>query len=502
MAETLLEYDIVIVGSGAGGGTVAKELSSLCAQGLKIALLEWGGHFEKKDNTREEVPMAEKYYFDNGGFQTSSQDMTLAFAKAVGGSTTVYTGTSITAPDHVIQKWAVPSLTPEDLQPRFEKYKTENNVHLYPENEINENNKLFVKGCETLGWQCEQFPVNTRECQGLAMCNLGCAVHAKQGTAVVQIPEAQKNGVEVISFCRVDHITDHDVIAEIIPPEHGLQPSSLAPGAYRFRAKKIVLSAGVINTPTLLLRSFGKSLSPALGRYFTCQPALILVAQHPHPIHNTSGHPKSFYCDQFTESDRFLLETCMYFPFTLSKNLMGFGEAMDDLIGHYQNLQMILVLAIDDAEEHNRVTIDKQGKAVVHYKFSQKSIDAFVKAIRASTRIFFAGGAEKVHAPAMDRFLIHQAEENQIDELIHSRHFQLGKVSISAAHLMGGCRMGDNPQTSVTNPWGKVHGQDHLYVADASLFPAAVEVNPYLTIMALADRVAEGIKQEIKKEMS
>ena len=97
----------------------------------------------------------------------------------------------------------------------------------------------------------------------------------------------------------------------------------------------------------------------------------------------------------------------------------------------------------------------------------------------------------------MDRFLIRAEDKEHIDGLIQERHFQLGKVSLSAAHLMGGCRMGTDRATSVTDPWGRVHGHQNLYVADASLFPQAAEVNPYLTIMALADRVAEALRKDL-----
>ena len=491
------DYDVIIIGSGAGGGTVAKELSPLCAKGLKVALLEWGGRFPKEVNTREEVPMAEKYYFDGGGFQTRQQDLTLAFCRAVGGTTTVYTGTSLTAPPQVLARWGVPGITPEDLAPRYQKFIAENGVHLYPPEEINENNHLFVRGCKKLGWKVEQFPVNTRGCHGLGTCNLGCAVGAKQGTAVVQIPEAEKNGVDVIPFCRVDRITESEVFAEVVPPENDLDPSSLPVGRYRLRARKIVLAAGVIHSPTILLRSFGEKLSPALGRYFTCQPALILVGEHPSPITNTFGHPKSFYCDEFACSDHFLLETCMYYPFTLAKNLMGFGKEADDLIGHYPALQMILVLAIDEARRENRISIDRDENPQVDYFFSERTIRSFVSAIRASTKIFFAAGAKRVHAPASDRFFIDANEQGKIDALIGRKQFKLGKISISAAHLMGGCRMGIAPKTSVTDSWGRVHGHPNLYVADASLFPAAVEINPYLTIMALADRVAQAVREDL-----
>jgi choline dehydrogenase-like flavoprotein len=415
----------------------------------------------------------------------------------VGGSTTVYTGTSLKAPKEVFEKWNVPGVTSEDLEPRYEKYIRENNVHLLPGDEINENNRLFVRGCESLGWHVEQFPINVRGCRGLATCNLGCAVLAKQGTAVVQIPAAESQGVQVISFCRVDRIEDHDVIAEVIPPEFDLQPSTLPAGRYRFRASRIVICAGSIYSPAILFRSLGSNAPAALGRYFTCHPALILAAEHPRPIENTAGHPKSYYCDEFLETDRFLLETCMYFPFTLSKSLCGFGKEVDEMLGHYDRLQMILVLAMDRAEEHNRVLVDSTGNPEVDYTFSRETIRSLVAATRASARIFFEAGAERVHAPGMQKFFLNKQEANSIEQFITVPHFKPGKVSISAAHLMGGCRMGEDLRTSITDGFGRVHGKKDWYVADASLFPAASEVNPYLTIMALADRVAEGIRKDL-----
>jgi choline dehydrogenase-like flavoprotein len=102
-----------------------------------------------------------------------------------------------------------------------------------------------------------------------------------------------------------------------------------------------------------------------------------------------------------------------------------------------------------------------------------------------------------VHAPGSGRFFIHRAEADRVDAWVQRARFKLGQVTLSAAHLMGGCRMGEDPAASVTDPWGRVHGHGHLYVADGSLFPDSVEINPYLTIMALADRVAEGIRGDL-----
>jgi long-chain-alcohol oxidase len=491
--KSITEYDIVIIGSGAGGGVVAEELSVLSKQGLKIALLEWGDEFSDIDNNRREVEMAGKYYFEYGGVQNIQQDMTFAFAKAVGGSTTVYTGTSLTAPSSIFEKWNVPGVTIQDMLPRYQKYIKDNNVHKLPREELNDNNKLFELGCKKLNFKVEQFPVNVKDCIGLGTCNLGCAVLAKQGTHRVQIPKAIINGVELIKNCEVKRIDDHTVICNL-KKDHIVDGKTKFPaGDLNLKSNKVVLSASAVNSPTILLRSFGSDKVPALGKYFTCHPALILAADHGRVIENITGHPKSFYCDHFLSDKRFLLETCMYFPFTLSKCLTGFGKDMDDLMGSYAHLQLIIALIADEAKEENHISIDSKGNSRISYNISDDLIDSFVEAIRKSVQIFFAAGAKRVHAPSMKKFFITPDEIDQVDSLINKKEFKLGKISISAAHLMGGCRMGEDPHTSVTNSWGRLHNSDYIHVADASLFPNSSEVNPYLTIMALSNRVAEGI---------
>jgi choline dehydrogenase-like flavoprotein len=186
----------------------------------------------------------------------------------------------------------------------------------------------------------------------------------------------------------------------------------------------------------------------------------------------------------------------MYFPFTTAKNLAGFGAPHSTLMRAFRRLQMILVLACDKAVPGNRVSVDREGKPVVHYTFTPETVSALVRATRASARIFFAAGAIRVHAPSADPPLLEAADAARIDGRIAERHFKAGKISVSAAHLMGGCGMGRSAADSVTDSLGRVHGRAWLRVADSSLFPDSLEINPYLTIMALADRVAEGIRSE------
>ncbi len=112
------EYDIVIIGSGAGGGTVAKELAPLCADGKKIAVLEWGAKLKEEEYSGREVEMASQLFFDSGGTFTKDRTMTLAYGRAYGGSTVIYTGTSLTMPEDVVKLWDVPGLDHADLHPR------------------------------------------------------------------------------------------------------------------------------------------------------------------------------------------------------------------------------------------------------------------------------------------------------------------------------------------------------------------------------------------------
>jgi choline dehydrogenase-like flavoprotein len=489
----IAEFDVLIIGSGAGGATVASELAPLCGEGARIAVLEWGPKFRDDEFTGVELEMAGKIFFNSGAITNRAQTLTVACARGYGGSTLAYTGTSIEIPQRSLDRWAIPDLTLADLAPRMAKYKRQNNVHELPEEDINENNSLFKTGCELAGHTVKKFPVNVKGCRGSSMCNMGCPNQAKQGTNRVQLPAAERFGVQVITNCRVKKIAAHSVVAEVVASDFG-EPPSWPVGEYELSAKIIVVAAGTMHSSALLLHSQLPVNLPALGRYFTCHPALTLIAQHGRPITNYYGFPKTYYCDDFEPSDNFILETCMYFPFTTAKSLIGFGAEHSAMMADFRRLQMILVLVSDEALPTNRIAADKAGDPVLHYDVSDQTLDAFVKSQRVAAEIFFAAGAERVHAPSSSRFVIERADKDHLASLIDRAHFKLGRISIESAHPMGGCRMGKDPATSVTNPWGKVHGLDWLYVADGSLFPGSSGVNPYVTIMALADRVAEAIR--------
>jgi choline dehydrogenase-like flavoprotein len=492
-------YDVVIVGSGAGGGTVAQALAPMVGDGQRVAVFDKGPRLRDDEFTGRELEMASALYEDRGGFLSADGTLTLALGSAYGGSTVVYTGTSLAAPERVIRAWGVPGLDHADVVARSRRYETENNVHLLPDEEINDNNRLFVEGCKGAGYAASQFPVNVKGCRGSSLCNLGCPNAAKQGTNRVQLPRAERAGVEVVTRADVLRVEERAVVVRVAEKPAGAKglPSEWAPGDYRVRAGLVVLAGGAVGTPALLLRSALRGLPERVGLGFTCHPALILVAEHAHPISNDVGHPKSYFLDRASE-DGFILETCMYFPFVTAKSLVGFGETHSRLMRAFPRLQMILVLACDHATPGNRVSIGRDGRAVVHYRFTPEVVRSLVLATRASAKIFFAAGALRVHAPCADPPDLERTEAGRIDDLVLERHFLPGRTSVSAAHPMGGCGMGRGATDSVTDAWGRVHGIPWLRVADASLFPDSLEINPYLTIMALADRAAEAVRADAR----
>jgi len=489
--------DVVVVGSGAGGGSVASRLVPLARAGHSVLVLEQGPKLRDEEFSGRELEMADALYADGGGFLTSEGTMTLAFGRAYGGSTTVYTGTSLIAPKRVIDRWSVPGLTHADIEQRSRTYMRENNVHFLEPDRINENNQLFVRGCEAAGYVSGAFPVNVKGCLGSSLCNLGCPNGAKQGTDRVQLPEAERGGVEVVTRAEVLRVEERAVLVRVTPRPSGAkgEESAWPPGDYRVRAGIVVLAGGAVGSPVLLLRSPLTRRLPGVGERFTSHPAFILVGEHPREITNDVGHPKSYYLDR-GEEDGFVLETCMYFPFVTAKNLTGFGAHHSRMMRAFPRLQMILALACDRAVPENRVRVNRAGKPVVHYRFTDEVRESLARATRTAARIFFAAGAIRVHAPLARPPLLAPADADQLSWRISARHFLPGEISVSAAHLMGGCAMGAGPASSVTDAWGRVHGLPWLRVADASLFPDALHINPYLTVMALADRAAEAVRAD------
>jgi choline dehydrogenase-like flavoprotein len=491
-----LRYDVLVVGSGAGGGTVAETLSRLLP-GAAIAVAEKGPWYRAHDFNMRELDMM-KLFREGGAVVSKNFEIGVSAAECVGGSTSVYTGVTFRAPEGLIGEWAsaqaLPELDEADVQARFPRIEQQIDAH-FPGPELeNANNRVFREGCERLGWPVKRFRVNIRGCVGCGFCNLGCAYSAKRGTLEVQIPEAMARGVELIPNCRITRVWEGGAEGVIAAPPEGTQAGRHEPGPVRFSAAKVVLAAGALSSSALLLGSGLSGLSPATGRYVTLHPAITGMARMPEPVRGFDGFPKLYYTDQFSESHHYYIETAFYFPFVTAKSLPGFGLDLKRFMRGYAHQACAIVLVHDPAEARNRIRL-RGGATVLDYRLAPSSRAALVHALRRVGELFFAAGAVEYASPVCTRTTITSAAE--LDRTIVEAALRPGNVLVSSAHPMGGCRMGSDARTSVTDAWGRVHGHPNIVVADASLFPTSSKVNPYLTIMALAERNAEQLARDL-----
>jgi choline dehydrogenase-like flavoprotein len=340
----------------------------------------------------------------------------------------------------------------------------------------------------------QQFRVNIKDCVRCGFCNLGCPYGAKRGTLEVQLPAAMARGVELIPNCRIERVFDGGAEGVITAAPDGTTASPHEPGAVKFTAKVVVVAAGTLNSSPLLLRSNLPGLSPACGKYVTLHPALTSFGRMTQPVRGFDGFPKLYYTDQFSEAEHYYLETAFYFPFITAKSLPSFGPELKRFMRSYDHLACTIALVHDEAEPENALRVHG-GRTVLDYRLSESSRRALVHSQRSAGRLFFAAGAVEYVSLVSNRFSI--TSPDQLEGTVTLGDLLPGKVVVSSAHPMGGCRMGRDFATSVTNEYGEVHNHPNLVVADASLFPTSTKVNPYLTIMAFAERAADRIRARL-----
>ncbi len=492
-----LNFDVIVVGSGVGGATFTDYLLRKHPT-IKVAVLESGPYRTKENFNQREIDMTALYY-NRGAVVSKNLQVGVSAANTLGGSSAVYTGVSFRPPEKVIQNWrtefGMHFLTSTYVNESLDEIEKELSVHELPVSRDNDNNKLFRQGAEALDYPIKRLKINTKNCKQQGFCNLGCTTGAKQGALEVQIPRILKAGVEIFCNTKVISIEENKLMTIVSDAPTGTKPNSLSSGKYIFKAKKIILAAGVLNTPAILLRSADalRIKNKNTGRFLTLHPAFNINGIQPKTIKNFRGFPKTVYSDHFSDTDDFYLETSFYFPGVTAKNNPGYGISHQEIMRDYDKMMSILILAHDKAEFRNRIKIDKKGKSVIDYTVSLNTKNTLIKALREAAKIFFKAGCTKVMLPASQKLPLIPRDLENIDNLIQLTNLNLYKTPLSSAHPQGGARMGKDTNNAVCDINGKVFGCKSIYVADASLFPTSVKVNPYETVMLLAKYIAENI---------
>ncbi len=483
MISTLLQgkaenAEVCIVGSGAAGGVLAYELA---ASGFDVVVLEEGDELSRADFTQFESDLIPRIYADAGARATHDAAIPILQGKCVGGTTVINHGICFRTPDRILDEWtrdfAIDGLTPKALEPHFEKVERMIGSRRIEPEEINPNNQLLKRGCEKLGYKGGPMTLNMQPCGSCGPCNLGCPEDKKGGTLINYLPAAVKHGARIFRNCRVDAVQ-----------LEGRKVKSVKAGQLTVRAPVVIVAAGAINSPALLLRSGIGAALPAVGSAVSLHPLVPLLIVSDKPLYSTRGLPHSYYCDEFFNGkDDFLFEGLFVSVGVFSTGLGGFGRQHREYMKQFPNLGLTYVQLRD--RSRGKVSL-RRGEPIVRYEMNKEDQERARKALKLLATICLEGGASRVATTHVRPVVMSSTKEvASIDRAT----FRPNDFTCFSAHPQGGCPMGGDPRRSVVDSRCAVHGIDGLYVCDASVFPSPVGINPMISIMGLASLTAERI---------
>jgi choline dehydrogenase-like flavoprotein len=476
--ERSVRVDACVIGTGAGGAPVAKELAEA---GLRVAMLEEGDRFTADDMTARPRDMTAALYRDAGQLTTiGNPPILLPLGRSIGGTTLVNSGTCFRTPAAVLELWArefgLESLTPEALDPFFRRVERVLNVSQVPP-DLAGNNALVVKrGAEALGWSGDFIYRNVRGCVGSGVCAFGCPTSAKQHAGVTYVPLAWQAGATTWSGCRARRIVVERGRAV------GVEASTAGGGTLRVRADIVVVACGAIHTPLLLARNGLGAGSGQLGRNLAIHPATAVRALFDEQIDMARGVPQSYFVDEFA-AERIMFEGAAGPPDYLAMSLPFSRERQRELMLRYRNLAQFGLMVSDSSRGSVR---RRAGRVQIRYDLNQEDTAVFKRGIELLTELYWAAGARAVYPPVAG---IEELRDGDMSPL-REHDLRPGDLAMMAFHPLGTARADARPAHGVFDADLKLHGVDGLYVADASAVPSSLGVNPQITIMALATRLA------------
>ena len=489
--RTLLECDVVVVGSGAGGGVVAAELA---AAGKDVIVLEKGGYRNEADFTHVEGEALETMYDAGGLLATRDLGLVVLQGATLGGGTVINYTTSFATPPSVRNEWARKHQLPHFERKEFNValHKVANRLGVNPDHaNPSGRDRVLIRGLEALGWHHGLLPRDVRGCpqdDSCGYCGFGCRAGAKQSTLVTYLQDAVARGTRIVVDCEVQRVTIERGIATGVEARAGKSGFAVT-----VRAKAVVLAAGSIHSPALLLRS-GVSLA-ALGKHLALHPATAVFGQMDEEVRPWTGTVQAHYSDQFAdlhEGYGFKFETAPVHPSfqalaTPWKSSAQFREWM----GRLPRTALTGILLRD--RFGGRVRVDRAGNPIVDYRLSRYDRRHLRRAISAAAELMEAAGAREIWLPLAQPVSYVPGVKNAREDWLRrvdAAGWGPNQLLLVTFHQMASCRMGASKRTSVVDAEHRVWGIRNLYVADASTFPSASGVNPMLTVMAMAHRAA------------
>lgn len=492
------EADVVIVGSGAGGAPVAKELAEA---GYRVVVVEEGAWYRREDFDFRSSHALMRLYRDAG--QTVALGLPVVVipqGMTVGGTTTVNSGTCLRIPRHVLKRWHLENglrdITEEELNLLYSALEEYLFVKRADPEVAGRNALLFLESARSLGYSGGFLPRNAKDCEGYGVCAYGCPSGAKQSADVSWIPDAVRAGADVYTRCRVDRVLVRGGRAVGIKG-HFIDARGRRNG-FRLEvyARVVVLAAGALQTPSLLLHNRICLSSGRVGENLSIHPCGATVALLKERTGNPRGIPQSTYVDEFAP-EGIMLEGVTLPPPVMSVSLPWGGRRNAEAMRLYPYCGTFGSM-ISEHDSRGRVTAGPSARQpLAFYRFGPGDLERMKRSVVLMAEIWFAAGARRVFTPiAGYRELTSPRDLSRL-----SRHrLRRGEIyGLSAYHPMGTCSMGSDPEWSVVKSSGETWEVENLYICDASVLPTSLGVNPQLTVMALAVRTAGFIDERLRE---
>jgi choline dehydrogenase-like flavoprotein len=498
------ECDVAIVGSGAGGAVAA---TLLAEAGLDVTVVEAGPYMDRSSYPDEPLAALAALYRDGGlTIAEGRPAIPTPVGRAVGGTTVINSGTCFRAPDDVLARWRdehgigwATELAPDYAQ-------GEEMLHVAPVDpeRMGRNGQLLMEGAEALGVSHHPLSRNAGRCTQCSSCPQGCRLDAKRAAHVSYLPRAVASGARVRAGVEIDALVFQGERATGVrgrsgvawhqngSPTHERAKGDGSGRAYELRARRaVVLAGGAFGTPELLLRSGFRSKSGRLGRDLRIHPACWVGARFAEEVRGWEGVMQSYAVDEW--KDRGILLEATFTPLAFGAQwLPGTGRAHQERILSYDRIASTGVHLSDRST--GRVGLASDGSLRITYGLTREDAGKLAFGIARAVELFYAAGAEEVYPQIAGVPTITRDGAAELDARPPPAH----RLRLEAFHPMGTAGMDSSPERGVVDPDGAVHGAKGLYVADGSLFPSSIGVNPMMTIIAMASRVSRRLADSLQ----
>ncbi|KAL2517329.1 Long-chain-alcohol oxidase FAO4A [Abeliophyllum distichum] len=488
----VIKCDAVVVGSGSGGGVVAGVLAKA---GYKVLVLEKGSYFSRKDLTLLEGQAMDQMYLGHGILATESMDILMLAGSTVGGGSTINWSASFQTPAHIMKEWSEKysiklfesKLYQEALDIVCQKMGVQSEF-----GEEGFNSMILRKGCQNLGFPVENIPRNSPSDHYCGWCCLGCKDGKKKGTTETWLVDLVDSGNGAI-------LPECEAIQVIHKSKDKItgRRSSAVGVAFEFQQQGVkeigfvesevtVIACGALCTPALLKRSGLKN--PNIDADKKSYEGGIMTAMSKLTV---SPEDSSFNTVIQTPA----LHPGMFaalFPWSSS---LEFKTKMRN----FSRTTHIFALARD------------KGSGIVNspssisYKLDNADEENLKKGLERVLRILAAAGAEEIgtHHGRGRTLKVKEASHEEFEKFVKeesSRPVKNLSTPICSAHQMGSCRMGVDSCSSAVDTKAETWEVEGLFVADSSVFPTALGMNPMVTIQAISYCTAQSVLEVLERK--